>query len=115
MGAPFPLPLVRKNSRSPGARLLSATGFAAENCSAAVRGATMPICSCTYCTSPLQSNVFGPAPPHLYGAPSSDRARIAISLPTEMGGAGGGVSALTGGTGRWGGAEAQPCRIALEA
>lgn len=41
-------------------------------------------------TKPLQSKVEGPLPPHSYGAPNNEMARIATSLPTEVGGATGG-------------------------
>ena len=51
------------NRNSDKGRHLEATGRAALNCCAEVRGTATPAARYEYCTSPLQSNARGPLPP----------------------------------------------------
>src|SRR5687767_5347757 len=67
-------------------------------------------------TSPLQSKVVGPLPPHSYGAPNKEIARIATSLPTVVDGATGGrTSVPVGVEGTYGRGMAHPCSVKLAA
>src|ERR1044072_1261691 len=63
-------------------------------------------------TSPLQSKVVGPLPPHSYGAPNNEIARMATSLPTEFAGATGVPEGVEGTKGC---GTAQPYRSMLAA
>jgi hypothetical protein len=60
---------VAKNSRSPGSSALIGTSWVARYCGRAVRGSEMPAAAKALCTSPEQSNSYGPSAPHKYGLP----------------------------------------------
>ena len=50
------------------------TGTPELSSSYVVRGNATPAFPYAHCTSPEQSNAFGPVAPHTYGAPNFDRA-----------------------------------------